>query len=178
MILNDDIGVLGLDRLCQGTQQGGLTDTCHILQADFLSTSLNHLVGNIGIILNGVHGRCGDTKRSLRCHACSLSPFHRRDDVTNVVQAAENTGDINTLCMLYLILKFTNIIGYRIHAERVQTAVEHVSLNTHLIEWLTESTYGSVGVLASQQVHLLKGSTIGLHTIENAHVDDGRGNTL
>ena len=47
MILDDDIGVLGLDALCQGTQHGRLTDTGHILQTDLLCACGNHLIGNL-----------------------------------------------------------------------------------------------------------------------------------
>ena len=46
MILYDDIGVLGLDGLRQSSQHGGLSDTSHILQTDFLSTCSNHLFSN------------------------------------------------------------------------------------------------------------------------------------
>ena len=178
VILNNNIRMACLDGLSQRTEQCGLTNTCHILQTDFLCTGSNNLVGNVGIILNCMYRRSRDTKGSLWGHACSLSPFYRRNDVTNIVQTAEDTCDIHALSMLYLIHQRTHIIGYRVHAQRVQTAVKHVCLNTHLIEWLTESADGSIGVLACQQVHLLKGTTIGLYTVEHAHVDDGGGNTL
>ena len=47
MVLDDDIRMLGFDSLGQGTQQRGLSDTGHILQTNFLSTSSNHLVSNL-----------------------------------------------------------------------------------------------------------------------------------
>jgi hypothetical protein len=55
VILDDDIGVLGLDRLGEGTQHSGLTDTSHILQTDLLSTGSDELVSDVTIVINGVY---------------------------------------------------------------------------------------------------------------------------
>ena len=85
MVLNDDIGVLGLDGLGELTQHSGLTDTSHILQTDFLGTSSDHLVGNSSIVLNGVNWRSGDTQCSLRCHATLLGPLDTWNDITGIV---------------------------------------------------------------------------------------------
>ena len=73
--------------------------------------------------------------------------------------------------MLHLVLQGTHIIGYGIHAKGVQTAVEHVCLYANLIERLAEGTHGIIGILASQQVHLLKGTAVGLYTGKASHLD-------
>ena len=75
VVLDDDIGMLRLDRLRQRTQQGGLSDAGHILQTDFLGSGGNHLVGNGAIVLHGMHGAGGDTQRGLRNHAGGLGPL-------------------------------------------------------------------------------------------------------
>ena len=178
MILDDDIGVFGLDALGQGTQHGRLSDTSHILQTDLLCTSGYHLIGNLRVILYGMHRRGGDTECSLGRHTTLLGPLDRRNDITCIVQSAEDTGDIHTLGVLHLIHQRTHIIGHRIHSQSVQTTVEHVGLDTYLIEGLTEGSYGQVGVLACHQVHLLKGTTIGFHAAEAAHIDDCGRNAL
>ena len=46
VILHDDVRVLCLDGLRQGTEHSGLSDTGHILQTDFLRTCGDHLLSN------------------------------------------------------------------------------------------------------------------------------------
>ena len=103
MILHDDVGVLGLDGLRQLTQHGGLSDTCHILQADFLGSGCNHLVGDGSVVVYGMNWGGGDTQRGLRRHSAFLGPLDTRDDIAGIVQTAEDTGDVHTLSMLHLI---------------------------------------------------------------------------
>ena len=178
VILHDNVGVLGLDGLRQGTEQRRLSDTSHVLQTDFLGTGGNHLVGNGAVVLNSMHRAGGDTQRSLRNHAGSLGPLDRGDDITRVVQTAEDAGDIHTLGLLDLIHQFTNVVGNGIHTQGVQTAIQHVGLDADLVEGLTESTHGEVGVLTGHEVHLLEGTTVGFHTGKASHVDNHWGNTL
>ena len=80
--------------------------------------------------------------------------------------------------MLHLVLQLTHIIRHWIHTQRIQTTIEHVGLDAHLVERLTESTNSMVGVFTCQQVHLFESTTIGLHTVEHTHVDDGWRNAL
>ena len=74
--------------------------------------------------------------------------------------------------MLNLILQLANIVGHGVHSQRVESAVEHVCLYAYFVERFTEGTNGVVRVLASEEVHLFEGSTVGFHTVENTHVDD------
>ena len=178
MVLDDDIRILGLDGLGQGTQQGWLSDTCHILQTDFLGTSGNDLVGNVRVVLYGMHRTGGDTQRSLWNHASGLGPLDRGDDITCVVQTTENTGNIHTLCLLDLIHELTHIVGDRIHTQRIQATIQHVRLDAYLVEGFTEGTPGQVGVLTSHEVHLLKGATVCFHTGKASHVDDDGSDAL
>ena len=178
MILYDDIGMLGLDRLGKSTEQGGLTDTGHVLEADFLSAGSYHLVGYLGVVFYGVHRAGGDAEGGLRGHAGSLGPFHAGNDVAHIVQTAEDTGYIHTLSVLHFVLQLAHVVGHGIHAEGIQSAVEHMGLDAYLVERLTEGTDSAVGVLAGKQVHLLKGTTVGFHSVEYSHVDDGGGNAL
>ena len=122
-----------------------------------------------------MHGRGGDAERALGGHAGFLGPLDGGNDVAHIVQSVEDAGDIGALGMFHLIHKCAHVIGHGIHAEGVQSAVEHVGLDAHLVERLTECTDSFVGVLAGQEVHLLKGATIGFHTGETAHVDDNGG---
>ena len=178
VVLDDDIGMLGLDGLGQCAQQSRLANTCHILQTDFLSTGGNHLVGNFRIIFDGMHRTGSDTQRSLWNHTSGLGPLDRGDNITCVVQTTENTGDVHTLSFLHLVHQFANVVGNRVHTQGVKATIQHVCLDTHLIERLTESTYSQIGVLASHEVHLLKGATIGFHTGKAPHVNDNGSNAL
>ena len=178
VILDEDVGVLGLDALGQGTEHGGLTDTCHVLQADFLGTGSYQLVGNVRVVLNSVHGTGGDAERGLGYHASLLGPLDGGDDVTCVVQTAEDAGYVNTLGMLDLVHQGSHVVGHRIHAKGIQTAVEHVRLDAYLVKRFAESAYGMVGVLARHEIHLFKGTAVGFHTGKAPHVDDGRSHTF
>ena len=178
MILDDDIRVLGLDSLRQGTQHGWLSDSGHILQANLLCTSSNHLVGNLRVVLYCMDGRSGDTEGGLWRHATLLGPLDTGDDISRVVQSAEDAGDVHSLGVLYFIHQCAHIVGHGIHSQGVQPTVEHVGLDAHLVERLTEGSHREIGILARHQVHLLKGATIGFHSGETAHVDDNGGNTL
>jgi hypothetical protein len=53
-----------------------------------------------------------------------------------------------------------------------------VRLDAHLVEGLTEGTYGQVGVLACHEVHLFESATIRFHTGKATHIDNHWGNTL
>ena len=178
VILYDDFRMFVLDRLGELSEQCRLTDTSHILETDFCSTCRDKLVGDCRIIFHGVYRRSGDTECGLWCHSCLKSPLDARDDVSHVVESAEDTGDVNTLGVLYLILKCSHIVRHRIHTQSVKTAVEHVSLYTHLIEWLTECSYCRIRIFAGEKVDLFKSSSVGLHTREASHLDYHRSDAL
>ncbi len=95
------------------------------------------------------------------------------NDVARIVEAAEDAGDVRTLCLLHLIHQAAHVIGDGIHPQGVESAIEHVGLYAGLVEGLAEGAHGLVGVLSGQQVHLLEGTTVGLHASETSHIDDG-----
>ena len=53
-----------------------------------------------------------------------------------------------------------------------------MSLDTDLVERLTECAYSRVGIFACQQVNLLEGTAIRLHSGKTAHINDYWGNAL
>ena len=79
---------------------------------------------------------------------------------------------------LDLVHEGTNVIGYGIHAQRIESAVEHVGLDAYLVERLAEGTHSIVGVFACQEVYLLKGTTVGLYTREATHFNDDGSDAL
>jgi hypothetical protein len=123
-----------------------------------------------------VNRRIGDTERTLWSHATFLSPLDRRNDVAHIVQTIKDTGDISTLLSLHLVHQCTYIIRHRIHTKSVQTTVEHVSLDTYLIERLTESANCLVRIFACEEIYLFEGTTIRLNTAKAAHFDNNWGN--
>ena len=178
VILDDDFRILVLDHLCELAEECGLTDTSHVLEADFLSAGSDELVSDVHVVLQSVYGRVGDAECALGSHATFLSPLDAGDDVAHVVQTVEDTCDVGTLLCLYLIHKGTYIVRYGIHAEGVETAVEHVGLDAYLVERLAESAYRIIWILAGKQINLLEGSAVGFDAGKATHVDDDGSDAL
>ena len=80
--------------------------------------------------------------------------------------------------MLYLVHQGTYIIGHRIHTQCVQTTIEHVGLDAHLVKRFTECAHGIVRILTGHQVHLLEGTTVSLNATKAAHINDYRSDAL
>ena len=171
VILYQYIGMLLLDSLRQLAQHTRTADACHILQTDFGCSRLNELVGNVCIVLYRMHGRMSDAERCLRYHACLKRIADRGDDVARFVQSTENTGDVHTLCMLYLIHQAAYIGGNGVHTQRIQSAVEHVGLYACIIKGFGKGAYCLVGVLAIEKVHLFESSAVGLDPGKTPHFD-------
>ena len=53
-----------------------------------------------------------------------------------------------------------------------------MGLDTRFVQGLGEGTYSLVGVLPIEEVHLLEGTAIGLHTSEAAHLYEYGSDTL
>ena len=178
VILDDNFGMLLLDHTRQFAEHGGLTHTCHILQADFGCTSSNQLVGNVGIVLGRVDGRGRDAESGLRRHTSLERIFDGGNNVAHIVQTAEDTGDIRTLSVLHFVHQAAHIGGHGEHTQGVETAVEHVGLDTCLVEGLGKGAHGLVGVFAVEQIDLLEGTTIGFYSAEAAHFDNHGSDTF
>ena len=176
VVLDNDLGILVLDHLGELAEERRLADARHVLEADFLSAGSDELVGNAHIVFERVYGRVGDAECALRSHSALLRPLDGRDDVAHVVQTVEDTGDVGALLRLHLVHEGAHVVGHGIHAKSVQTTVEHVGLDAHLVEGLAEGADSLVGVLAREKVHLLEGTAIGLYTAEAAHLNDDGGN--
>ena len=119
MILYDDFRMVCLYQFRQFSEHSRLSDTRHILQADFCSSGSDKLVGDVRIVFCSVDRRSSDTESSLWSHASLQSPFDTWYDVSDVVKTAEDTCDVNALCMFYFILQGSNIVRNRIHAESI-----------------------------------------------------------
>ena len=178
MVFDNDFRVLVLDHLRQFAEECRLTDTCHILETDFLSAGLYLLVGELAIVFEGVYGRSGYAQRSLRGHAGFLCPLDRRRDVADVVQTVEDTRDVDTLSVLHLIHHPAHIVGHGVHAQSVQSTVEHVGFDAGFVERLAERTDGLVRILTCKQLNLLESTAVGLYAREASHLDDYRSYTL
>ena len=150
MILNQYIRMFLLDSPDQLPQHTRATDTCHVFQTNFRCTGLNQLIGNSGIILNGMHRRIRDTKSCLRNHTCFQSIFNGGNYVSRLIQSTEDTGDIHPLCMLDFIHQFTHICRNRIHTQCIQTTIEHMRLNARFSKRCGKSTDGFIRIFAVQ----------------------------
>ena len=178
VILYDDIGMLFLDSLGERAQHCRLTYSRHVLQTDFGRTGRNEFVGDVAIVVNRVYWRRCDTQGSLRRHSCLGSPLDAWDDVSHIVQAAEDTGYIHTLCMLHLVHQLAHVVGHRIHPERIQSTVEHVGLDASFVKRLAEGSNSIVGILTGEQVNLFKCTAIGFYSRKTAHLNNNRRNAL
>ena len=115
----------------------------------------------------------GDAERGLGNHASLLGILDGRYHVAWVVQSAEDAGDVGALCLLHLVEELAHVLGAWAHAETVQCAVEHVRLDASLMERLGPFADRLVGVFSVEEVHLLEATTVGFHTVEASHLDDG-----
>ncbi len=174
MILDKNIRMLCLNTFRELTEECRLTNTSHILQADLLCTGSDLFISKFLIVVECMNRRGRDAQCSLRGHATFLCPLDRRSNIADIVQAIEDTRDIRALCMLDTIHHLTHIVRHRIHAESIQATVQHVSLDTSLVERGCESTNGLVRILACKELHLLKGTAIGLNAREATHLDKHR----
>ena len=175
VVLDEDVGVFLLDALDEAAEHGGSSDAGHVFQADFGGSGGDELVGDAGVVVDGVDGGVGDAERGLGDHACLEGVLDGGDDVACLVQAAEDAGDVDALGVLDAVHEAAHVGGYGVHAQGVQAAVQHVCLYACFVEGSGEGAYGPVGVLAIQQVHLLEGAAVGLDACEATHVDDERG---
>ena len=100
------------------------------------------------------------------------------DDVARVVKPVEDTRDVYALRLLDLIHQATHVSRHGEHTQTIQTTVEHVRLDTCLVEGLGKGAHGLIGVLAVEEVDLLEGTAVGLDAGEAAHLDEDRSDTL
>ena len=121
--------------------------------------------------------REGNTECSLWNHTAFLGILDGRNDVAHIVQTAEDTGNVDTLFIFHLVHQLTYIGRNRIHAEAIQTAVQHVCLDTRIMQRLGESTNSLVRVFTVQKVHLFKSTPIGFHTSKASHFYNHRSYT-
>ena len=171
MVLDGDI----LDRFYvfgQLAQESRTSNTSHILQTDLVTSGIDQLLSHFRVILHGMDWRIGDAKTTLRDHATIVCIFDGRDDVTGIVQTTERTGDISTLFLLNHVEEFADICRNRAHTKSVQRAVQHVCLNTSLMERLGPLADCLIRILSVKEVHLLKSTTICFYSVEAAHLHD------
>ena len=176
VVLYDDMGIFVLDAFGQTAQECRAADAGHVLEADLVAAVFHHLVHDVHVVFYGVNRGISDAERHLGYHAALLGQYHRVFEIAVVVEAAERAGDIGALLGLHLIHKGPDIPGYRIHAEGVEASLKHVRLDADLVEWCGPGSYGLVGILSEEEVHLFERSSVGLDPVEAAHLYNNRRN--
>ena len=103
----------------------------------------------------------------------------KSDDLGAIFNILVYTPCITTIAMGIYNIEATHanrrkmyIVWHRIHTKSVQSTVEHVGLDTHLIERLAECTNCIIRILTSEEVYLLESTAIGLYTAKASHLDD------
>ena len=172
MVLDDDVLLVGLDAGYNLAEAIGTTDAGHVLQTDFVGTSLDELLGEVDIVFNGMNRRESDAKGGLCNHACLLGISDRWNDVAWVVKAAEDTGDVGALLLLHDVEELAEVLGAWEHAEGIECTVEHMGLDASLVEGLGPLTNRTVRILTIEKVNLLEAAAIGFYTVPAAHLDD------
>ena len=178
VVLNLDVRILVLDSLYESSQESRTSDTCHILEADFVCTILYNLVNHAHIVLYGMDRGVGDTKSCLCNHSGFLGMDYGTLEVAVVVQSAEGTHNVGSLSLLDLCHQCSHVIWHREHSQCVQTSFKHVGLDTGLVERSGPFPDSLVRILSEKEVHLLEGTTVGFNSVEASHVDDNRCNLL
>ena len=113
-------------------------------------------------------------KGNLRDHSRLLCVLDAETEVAVIVKAAERTGNVDTLSLLDLIHKFTDVRRNRIHSQCVKAALKHMRPDTGLLERGGPLTDSLVRILSEEEVHLLESTSVGLDTVKTAHPDDRR----
>ena len=174
VVLHDDMGILFLDFIHQLAQQCGTADAGHVLQGNLVGAEFHQLIYNAHVVLHRVDGGVGDAEGRLADHAGLLGILDGKFKVAHVVQSAERAHDVHTLCLLHLGHQLAHVLGHAIHAKAVQRTLQHVGLDAGLVELFGPGTDGFVGVLTIHEVHLLKGTSVGLDAVEATHFHDSR----
>ena len=117
-------------------------------------------------------GAMSDAERCLCYHACLLGILNRGNHIAHIVQTAEDTSNICTLSLLNLVEELAKVLGTWTHAKTIQCTVKHVCLDTCLMERLCPLTDTLIGILAIEQVNLLKATTISFYTVKASHTDN------
>ena len=172
VILDGDV----LDLLDAGhnlAQRHGASDARHVLDADFVGTCLDELLGHVDVVFHRVYRRVGDAERALRNHAGLVGIADGGDDVAHVVQSAERAGDVSALRLLYLIEELAHVGRYGAHAEAVQRTVQHVCLYAGFMERFRPGTHGLIRVFSKKQIHLFEAAAVGFHAGKAAHLHNG-----
>ena len=177
VVLHHDMRILGLYLFHQATQRGWTAHAGHVLQRYLVGAELHQLVHDAHVVLHGMDGRVGNREGGLGNHAGLLGILDAELKVAGVVQSAERAHDVNALRFLHFAHQLAHILRHTVHAEAVQGALQHVGLDTGLVEGLGPGADGLVGVLAVHEVHLLEGAAVGLDAVEAAHGHDDRGDT-
>ena len=173
MVLHNDVFLVSLDARTDFTEGFGAADARHVLQADFVASQIDKLPGHVHVVVHRVDGRVGDTKAALRNHAGFLGVADAGCDVADVIQPAKRTGDVRALRFLDFIKQAAHVGWYGTHAQAVQCTVEHVSLDACFVERFRPLAHGVVRVFPEKEVYLFKTASVGFHTVETSHSDNG-----
>ena len=175
MVLDLDVRIFLLDVVHELAEDVRTADAGHVLEADLIGPVAHDLVHDVHVVGDGMDGGVGDGEGDLGDHPAFLGAQDGTLEVAVVVEAAEGTGDVGALDLLDLEHELADVVRDGVHAQGVEAALEHVRLDAGLVEGGRPGPDRLVRVLAEQEVHLLEGAAVGLHAVEAAHVDDGRG---
>ena len=105
------------------SQQAG-----HILDADGIRAHVLNSLGNVFPIVQGVSVAQGVAKRYLRVSLFLVAGLHRRLQVAQVVEAVENTDDIDAVGNGLLYEVFHHVIGVMVVSQNILAAEQHLQL--------------------------------------------------
>ena len=161
-----------LDCGCQLREEGGASYARHVLEADFICSVLYQMVDHAHVVFYGVDRRISDGEGRLGDHSSLLGVLDGEFEVAVVVEAAEGTGDVGALGLLHLEHQFAHIRRHGVHAEGVETALEHVGLDSRLVEGGRPLAHGDVGILAVKKIYLFECAAVGFNAVEASHIYD------
>ena len=175
VVLHFDVRIFLLHLIDEFAERSRTADACHVFQGNFVSSELDQLIDDGHVIFNSVYRRVGNRKGCLRYHSGLFGIFHREFEIAGVVQSAEGTHDIYTLCFLNLAHQLADIFRHAVHTQSVEGTLEHVGLYSGLVELFGPGPYCLVGIFAIHKVYLLEGASIGLDAVKTAHGNNNRG---
>ena len=175
VVLDDEVRVFLLNGFHQLAKRCGASDAGHVFEADLFRAVLHVFVHHGEIVLEGMDRGVRDAEGGLRDEAELVGVFDGEFQVPVVVEAAEGAHDVHALGFLDFAHESAHVGGHGVHAQSVEGALQHLALDAGLAQRARPFAHSVVGVLAVQQVHLLEGATVGLHSVETAHPHDHGG---
>ena len=110
----------------QLSRRVGGQQTRHVLDTQGISPHVLDLSGDVLPVVQGVGVAQGVAQRDLRMALLLVGSLHRGPQVADIVQAVENTDDVNAVGDGLLYEVFHHVVGVMVVAQDILAAEQHL----------------------------------------------------